>query len=114
LFLKSRAGNFLKAGGLSGAVGKLTAPVIVDTAGFRPSLARPALSDFITSRMPTRQKRGRGQNQTRLRAHSYDMKFVLRNLLIAALPLLLRELFKRLDAGRQPSRHRRHLLARRY
>jgi len=42
------------------------------------------------------------------------MKFILRNLLIAALPLLLRELFKRLDAGRQPSRQPRQILARRH
>jgi len=40
------------------------------------------------------------------------MKFVLRNLLIAALPFLVRELLKRLDAGRPPSRHARHLVAR--
>jgi hypothetical protein len=64
--------------------------------------------------MPTRLKRDHGQNQSQLRAHSYDMKFVLRNLLIAALPFLLRELFKRLDAGRQSSRHPRHLVARRH
>ncbi len=75
---------------------------------------RATLSDFVTSRTPTRLKRGHGQNQSRLRAHSYDMKFILRNLLIAALPLLLRELFKRLDAGRQPSRHPRRLVARRH
>jgi hypothetical protein len=72
------------------------------------------LSDFITSRMPTRLKRHHGQNQSRLRAHSYDMKYLLRNLLIAAAPFLLRELLKRLDAGRQPSRHPRHLVARRH
>jgi len=72
------------------------------------------LSDFITSRMPTRLKRGHGQNRSRLRAHSYDMKYLLRNLLIAAAPFLLRELLKRLDAGRQPSRHPRPLVARRH
>jgi len=42
------------------------------------------------------------------------MKYLLRNLLIAAAPFLLRELLKRLDAGRQPSRHPRHLVARRH
>jgi hypothetical protein len=78
----------------------------------RPSESMP--SDSITSRMPTRQKRGHGQNQSRLRAHSYDMKYLLRNLLIAAAPFLLRELLKRLDAGRQPSRPPRRLVARRH
>jgi hypothetical protein len=42
------------------------------------------------------------------------MKYLFRNLLIAAAPFLLRELFKRLDAGRQPSRNPRPLLARRH
>jgi hypothetical protein len=39
------------------------------------------------------------------------MKYLLRNLLIAAAPFLLRELFKRLDAGRESSRQPRRLLA---
>jgi len=64
--------------------------------------------------MPTRLKRGHGQNQSRLRAHSYEMKYLLRNLLIAAMPFLLRELFKRLDAGRQSSPHSRRLVAGRH
>jgi len=42
------------------------------------------------------------------------MKYLLRNLLIAALPFLVRELFKRIDAERQASRHPRHLVARRH
>ena len=77
-------------------------------------VVRATLSDFTPSRMPTRLKRGHGQNQIRLRAHSYDMKFLLRNLLIAALPFLVRALRKRLAAGRQPSRNPRHLVARRH
>jgi hypothetical protein len=73
-----------------------------------------SLSDLISSGMPTRLKRYPGQNQCRLRAHSHAMKYLLRNLLIAAAPFLLRELFKRLGAGRQPSRDPRHLVARRH
>jgi hypothetical protein len=42
------------------------------------------------------------------------MKYLLRNLLIAAMPFLLRELFKRLDAGRQSSPHSRRLVAGRH
>jgi len=42
------------------------------------------------------------------------MKYLLRNLLIAAAPFLLRELLKRLDAGRQPSQHPSRLVARRH
>jgi hypothetical protein len=42
------------------------------------------------------------------------MKTVLRNLLIAAAPFLLRELFKRLDARSGNSRRSLPLLARRH